>query len=153
LAVLLYFDGLCGPRNPGGVAIYGFVIYRDAEKLKEDAGLACEPWTPSASNNVAEYRGLIEGLKWLNGKGMYREVEVRGDSMLVIRQMKGEYRVRAERIRPLHSEAERLSAKFLGIRIVWIPREQNEADDLCKKAYARYGVGESPREPALIWRH
>lgn len=52
--VTVYYDGACEPRNPRGVATYGFVIYKDGVKIGEGKGLAAEPWSEGASNNVAE---------------------------------------------------------------------------------------------------
>ena len=60
----VYFDGLCEP-NPGGVATFGFVVKRDGKKIHEGHGLAGTPKTPQATNNVAEYTGLIRALEWL----------------------------------------------------------------------------------------
>ena len=54
MALTIHFDGLCLPRNPGGVATYGFVAKRGAKVVHEEAGLAATPYSPEATNNVAE---------------------------------------------------------------------------------------------------
>jgi len=138
--VVIYYDGACEPRNPGGVATYGFVIYVDGKKAGEGRGLAAEPWSIHASNNVAEYAGMIAALKWLLQNGYEgAEVLVRGDSQLSIRQMQGRYAVRAPRIASLYEEAVRLSKKFGKIRFEWVPREGNgEADMLSELALRDY---------------
>ena len=136
--IVVYFDGACEPKNPEGIATYGFVIYKDGEKLAEGKGLACEPFSWGASNNVAEYTALIKALEYLVENGLTDdEVLVKGDSQLTIRQMQGIYSVKAERIIPLHEKATELVKKFRKIRFQWIPREQNEeADHLSHEAYA-----------------
>ncbi len=58
-----YFDGLCEPCNPGGVATWGYVLKRDGETIEADSGIACEPFSGNASNNVAEYSALIRLLE------------------------------------------------------------------------------------------
>jgi dTDP-4-dehydrorhamnose reductase len=63
MTIVAYFDGLCEP-NPGGVATYGFVVKKDGKKVHEGHGLAGTPKTPQATNNVAEYTGLIKALEW-----------------------------------------------------------------------------------------
>ena len=136
--VEVYYDGACEPRNPGGVATYGFVIYERNVKISEGYGLAAEPWSDGASNNVAEYTGMIKALKWLIEHG-YEGVDlvVRGDSQLSIRQMQGVYEVRAPRIMPLYEEALRLTKRFQKVRFQWIPRERNEEADMLSQLALR----------------
>jgi len=139
LVVILYFDGLCEPVNPGGVATYGFAIYKDDQVVTTDRGLAAEPWSPEASNNVAEYTALMKGLEWLIENGFTKNVEVRGDSRLVIKQMRGEYKVKAKRIRPLYERARSMASAFHDLSFNWIPRSRNlHADSLSKLAYNEY---------------
>lgn len=136
----VYFDGSCLPVNPGGVATYGFIIYADGRKVAEGKGLATEPWSDKASNNVAEYVGIIKALEWLNGNGYSgSEILVRGDSRLSINQMQGLYKVRAWRILPLYQKLQKLLVNFKKIKFEWIPREENkEADALSRLAYDSY---------------
>jgi len=140
--IIVYYDGACEPRNPGGVATYGFVIYADGEKIGEGMGLAAEPWSWKASNNGAEYTAMIEAFKWLLEHGYAdADVLVRGDSQLSIRQMQGWYAVKAPRIIPLYMEAKRLAEKFRKVSFQWVPREQNvEADLLSELAFKEYWI-------------
>ena len=92
----VYFDGLCQPYNPGGIACYGFVIKKyitcttnnlanEGQTIHSEYGLAAEPYTNDASsNNVAEYTGIIKALEWmlLNKIGEDKEmIIVRGDML------------------------------------------------------------------------
>jgi len=141
-----YFDGLCDP-NPGGVATYGFVIRKDGKKLQEGHGLAGKPKSPQATNNVAEYTGLIKALEWLLDQKISGPVVVRGDSDLIIRQVKGEYKVKSPLLAPLHRQAVDLFEQFPDARLEWIPRERNaDADRLTNLAYAEY-QGKSMKAP------
>jgi len=141
-----YFDGLCDP-NPGGVATYGFVIRKDGKKLQEGHGLAGKPKSPQATNNVAEYTGLIKALEWLLDQKISGPVVVRGDSDLIIRQVKGEYKVKSPLLAPLHRQAVDLFEQFPDARLEWIPRERNaDADRLTNLAYAEY-EGKSMKAP------
>jgi len=138
----VYFDGACEPVNPGGIATFGFVIYRNGEMLKEGEGLACKPFSSYASNNVAEYTAMLKALEFVVKNGLCDEhvhVTVKGDSQLTIRQMNGVYAVRAPRIIPLFKRAKELTKNIKHIRFVWVPREQNTAaDDLSHQAYTEY---------------
>lgn len=78
-------------------------------------------------------------MKWLIEHNMTGEVELRSDSQLMIRQLTGQYSVKAERIIPLYEEVKRLATQFKKISFNWIPREQNNrADELSVKAYCEY---------------
>ncbi len=139
--IVLFFDGLCEPVNPGGVACGGFVAYLDGARLT--AGSKCFGagyLGDHTSNNVAEYLALIEGLKQLLALGYVSHcLAVKGDSQLVVKQLRGEYRVRSERLRPLYEEACRLLAHFPSYVVEWVPRELNaEADALSREAYRRF---------------
>jgi len=138
--IKVYFDGACEPINPRGVATFGFIIYHNGEKLSEGKGLACEPLSSQASNNVAEYTALIKAFEWLlNNNYRNNRIDVYGDSQLTIRQMIGEYSVKAERLIPLHAKAQQLAMQFKAVRFIWIPREENEeADNLTHQAYREY---------------
>jgi ribonuclease HI len=141
-----YFDGLCDP-NPGGVATYGFVIKRDGKKIDEGHGLAGTPKTPQATNNVAEYTGLLKALEWLVAHKTKEPVIIRGDSDLIIKQVKGEYKVKSGLLAPLHGRAQELAEKLPDVRFEWIQRERNaEADRLTNLAYAEY-TGASMKAP------
>jgi len=86
------------------------------------------------TNNVAEYQGLILGLTHARQLG-FREVEVRADSQLLIRQLKGEYAVRHAGLKPLHAEALRLLRSFDRYELTHVPREENAmADEMSNRA-------------------
>jgi len=141
-----YFDGLCDP-NPGGVATYGFLIKKDGKKVDEGHGLAGTPKTPQATNNVAEYTGLLKALEWLVAHKTKDPVIIRGDSDLVIKQVKGEYKVKSGLLAPLHGKVQELAEKLPDVRFEWIQRERNtEADRLTNLAYAEY-TGQSMKAP------
>jgi len=145
----LNFDGLCEPKNPGGIATYGIVVKKGEKTIHEESGLAdAEPWTNEASNNVAEYSGILRGLRWLSEHGHTKSpVIVRGDSRLVLNQMNGVFKVKAPRIIELYKESKELASQFSDIRFEWVDRSQNsEADLLTRIAYRRY-IRDSKKKP------
>jgi probable phosphoglycerate mutase len=128
-AVIVEADG--GSRGNPGPAGYGAVV-RDADTgdvLREvAAGIGV------ASNNVAEYRGLIAGLEAAAELGA-REVAVRMDSLLVVNQMSQVWKIKHEAMRPLASQAAALVRGFDRVRFGHIPRAQNSyADRLANEA-------------------
>ncbi len=80
------------------------------------------------TNNIAEWNALIEGLKMAKAHGC-RELEVRGDSQLIIKQITGRYSVKSENLIPLYNEAKRLSASFGKITFKWVKRDNNARTD------------------------
>jgi len=132
--VVVHFDGSCQPPAGGGVAGYGFVIEGPGLRI-EDRGLATPPFSPRSTNNVAEYVGAICALEALRATGFSGDVVVEGDSQLVIRQMNGEYEVRAEHLRAYHERLRQLVTAFRNVEFRWVPREENQrADALSKEA-------------------
>ncbi len=122
----LYFDG-ASIGNPGPAG-YGYVI-RCGDEVYRGYGHIGE-----TTNNVAEYTGLIEGLVKCLELGC-REVAIFSDSELVVRQLKGEYRVRSRRILPLYRAASELMGRFDSVEVYHIRRELNEeADELARRA-------------------
>lgn len=91
------------------------------------------------TNNVAEYRALIRGLREALLRGADR-VEVRTDSELMARQIAGRYRVTSPQILPLYEEASSLLARFAAAKVVHVPREQNALAD----RLANQGVAAGP---------
>ncbi len=137
-SIEVYFDGLCQPINPGGIACYAFLVRGvDGRLLHSDFGVVGEPMSPLATNNVAEYTALIRALEWLDENGYTsRRIKVKGDSRLVVKQMNGEFKVKSKSIIPLFQKAAQLRKKFKDISITWVPRELNsEADKLSERAY------------------
>jgi ribonuclease HI len=87
-----------------------------------------------ATNNVAEYHGLIEALKLAERSGA-EAVELQADSELIVRQIEGRYRVRHPDLKPLHAEALRLARGFKSFHLRHVPREDNrDADRLVNEA-------------------
>jgi len=136
--LIAYCDGLCEPINPGGTATYGWVLYKDREKIAEGCRVVCSG--PKATNNVAEYSAVIAVLEYLIKNNLTEEkVIIRSDSQLCIYQLQGRYRVSAPRIIPKYKKAKSLAKKFKEIKFEWVPRSQNEeADALSRKAYNQH---------------
>jgi ribonuclease HI len=89
------------------------------------------------TNNVAEYQGLIEALKYCRKKS-FSPVEVFADSQLMIRQLQGVYKVRQAHLQTLHQEAMGLLREIGNAGLHHIPREENtEADRLANEAVAK----------------
>ena len=122
MKLVVHVDG--GSRgNPGPAAAAAVVSSTDGEVLDEAA-----EYLGRATNNVAEYRGLILGLERAKALGA-TEVEVYNDSELVAHQINGRYKVKHPDMKPLYLEAlERLRA-FGRWRILSVPRSQNAAAD------------------------
>ena len=76
--ITIYFDGLCRPKNPGGVATYGYVIYKDGEKVKSGFGVIGSG--AGMTNNVAEYSALKRAAEWVSQNGVDDEIVIKGDS-------------------------------------------------------------------------
>jgi probable phosphoglycerate mutase len=121
--VLVEADG--GSRGNPGPAGYGSVVrtHPTGEVLLERYGSL-----GVTTNNVAEYTGLIEGLKAALELSA-AEVDVRMDSKLVIEQMSGRWQIKNPGLRPLAAEAATLVSRFERVTFEWIPRERNKAAD------------------------
>jgi ribonuclease HI len=126
--VVVHVDG--GARgNPGPAAAAAVVSTPDGEVLDE-----ASEFLGVATNNVAEYRGLLLGLARARALGA-DEVEVVNDSELVAKQVNGQYRVKHPAMRPLHLEATQALREFASWSIRSVPRAQNaEADALVNQA-------------------
>ncbi len=141
--VIIEADG--GSRGNPGPAAYGALL-KDAdtgEVLAEDGTTIGE-----ATNNVAEYSGLIAGLKLAQEFAPDAEIEVRMDSKLVVEQMSGRWKIKHPGMRPLATEANALAP--FGTTYTWVPREQNKhADRLANEALdgERSGVTIGGSEP------
>ncbi|WP_182906810.1 bifunctional RNase H/acid phosphatase [Microbispora sp. H13382] len=129
-----------GSRGNPGPAGYGAVVKDDAGRVLAEAAESIG----TATNNVAEYRGLIAGLRALLALGAEGgRVEVRMDSKLVIEQMAGRWKVKHEGLRPLALEAAGLARRFR-VTWTWIPRERNShADRLANEAMDAAARGET----------
>jgi len=104
------------------------------------------------TNNDAEYAGLIHGLGLAREAGA-RRVEVRSDSELLVRQMTGEYRIRAIHLKEAAAQARRLAQAFADTRFISIPRAANrEADRLANRAMDQVERGRQVRRPGGMVR-
>jgi ribonuclease HI len=119
-----------GSRGNPGPAAYGVVI-RDAKgeivaKLKKYIG--------RMTNNVAEYYGLIAALDYMQSQGI-KALRIESDSELLVKQMRGQYKVRSPELQPLYERARKMAAALESFRIDHVYREQNrEADALANQA-------------------
>ena len=127
-AYRINIDG--GSRGNPGPAAYG-VIIRDGSgqivaKLKKYIG--------RMTNNVAEYYGLIAALDYAESHSV-KAIRIESDSELLVKQMRGQYKVKSEDLRPLFERALKMSKTFESFRIEHVYREQNrEADALANEA-------------------
>jgi ribonuclease H / adenosylcobalamin/alpha-ribazole phosphatase len=141
--VVIEADG--GSRGNPGPAGYGAVV-RSADRstvlaeTKQAIGVA--------TNNVAEYRGLIAGLDDALQLGA-TEVEAFLDSKLVVEQMSGRWKVKHPDLIELHAQARKLAVRFHRISYAWVPRERNShADRLANEAMDAAAGIEKPAQPA-----
>jgi ribonuclease HI len=102
----------------------------DGTEVKTDRGEVCRG--EGATNNIAEWAGVTNGLRYLKEQRWTGDLEIYGDSQLVIRQLLGEYKVRKETLQPYHRECMAILAKWQWTA-TWIPREQNEECDRLSK--------------------
>jgi broad specificity phosphatase PhoE/ribonuclease HI len=137
--VIIEADG--GSRGNPGPAGFGCVVWADdhATVLAEH----CQA-IGIATNNVAEYRGLIAGLEEARRLGA-DVVDVRMDSKLVVEQMAGRWKVKHPGMAELHQQARALASTFDAVTFGWIPRERNKhADRLANEAMDAAGPGGDP---------
>ncbi len=119
----LYVDG-AARGNPGPAGAGAVILSPDGHvvaKLGKFLG--------DSTNNVAEYMGLILGLKRAKAMGI-KELDVFADSELMVKQLAGDYAVKAEHLRPLYEEARALLKGFSEVQVTHVPREQNAQADL-----------------------
>jgi probable phosphoglycerate mutase len=124
--LVLYFDG--ASRGNPGPASFG-VFSPSGIRIAEAIG--------STTNNVAEWKGFLAALDAAIGRGA-ESVEIRADSQLVVRQFLGEYKMKAEHLRPFLDEARRKARRIPRLHVVHVRREENrEADALANEALDR----------------
>ena len=125
--ITAYFDG--GARGNPGPAGYGvFIVDDDGKAIAELSGAL-----GNATNNVAEYNGLIAALEWAVERGL-TELRVRGDSLLLIEQMRGNYKVKNEGLKPLHMKARMLVMQIGNVSFEHVRREKNQDADRLSNA-------------------
>ena len=124
---LVMVDG-AARGNPGHAGCGAVILDGNGKLVKE-----LSRYLGHATNNVAEYQGLLMGLETLLELGKKR-IRVESDSQLLVRQLNGEYRVRDEKLKPLFQKALILLRQFDAYRILHVPREMNRlADRLANK--------------------
>lgn len=130
---LLTTDGGIASDQPGkmaGEAAIGVALKAPLEEISEPIG-------PAKDHHVAEYRALIRGLEAARSRGI-EHLRVCLDSALVVNQVNGKWKVKAEHLEPLHKQAASLIQEFADIKITWVPRKANaEADALASAALGR----------------
>jgi len=115
--------------NPGPAGI-GVVLGEAGAPPREEIAR----YLGRATNNVAEYQALLAALERLRALG-FTSAQIASDSELLVKQMRGEYRVTSPHLRPLHAAARRLAAGFAPFEIRHVPREANaSADALANRA-------------------
>lgn len=124
----LYTDG--GARgNPGPAGAGALLLAPDGAEVE-----AISAYLGEQTNNQAEYRALLLGLQAAIDNDV-RELDVRMDSELIVKQMKGEYKVKNHGMKILHDQAKQLVAKLDVVNFSHIPREENgDADALVNQA-------------------
>ncbi len=153
MGIKVWFDGSCEP-NPGGKAGFGWFIKINEESNFSGHGQIGEGFL--FTNNVAEYVALCQALEFLKNKALFKErVDIYGDSNLVVKQMRGEWKANGGSYFPWFKKACEVAMGFTNIGFHWIPREQNKiADELStrhlkkntNKDGATYGIPDTRTE-------
>jgi ribonuclease HI len=131
LARRVFFDGACGPVNPGGGATFGWrLVGPDGRMLASGRGEVCRG--PGATNNLAEWHALLRAIRSLAGCGWRGRLRICGDFRLVINQLTGRWKCHKKELRRCRDECLGLLAGFAW-EAFWVPREENrEADALSR---------------------
>ena len=126
--ITAYFDG--GSRGNPGPAGYGVYIVDEDGTVKAELSGALGV----ATNNVAEYQGVIAALQWAVDHGV-TAIAIKGDSLLIVEQMRGNYKVKNAGLQPLHARARLLAYEIGRVRFEHVRRESNtHADRLANAA-------------------
>lgn len=138
---ILHFDGSCGPKNPGPIGGYGYIIQQDGVLYSKGSGALVGS---IISNNYAEFHALYKGLENLDlVLNKSDRLFIRGDSLLVINMMNGKFKGKPESIYwPAFEKAKNvlrsIRSKHIAVSIDWLPREFNtEADALSTEYYKK----------------
>jgi ribonuclease HI len=139
--ITAFCDG--GSRGNPGPAGYGVYIQdENGAKISE-----LSDFLGAKTNNFAEYSGLLAALDYALTH-RYKQLRVVADSELMVKQIKGQYRVNSPELRPLYEEARRRISRLEGFQIQHVLREKNRrADQLANEAMDR-GMGRSSQSPA-----
>ena len=124
--LIIYTDG--GSRSNPGPAASAYVIKSEAGEVLEKGG----EFLGIATNNEAEYQGVIFALKSLvenNASLLPAEIELRADSLLIVKQLRGEYKIKESRLQELHKRVKELEKVSGEVVYTHIPRSQNSMAD------------------------
>ncbi len=135
--IQLYTDG--GSRGNPGPAGYGFVVKTNSQSGAVNFLKKCGDYLGFATNNQAEYHGLLAGLGWLlDNHYQDSNLTVFMDSLLVVNQLNGKFKVKNPQLKPLWRQAQTLLHQFTIFNLKHIPRNQNVlADRLANLAMDR----------------
>ncbi len=135
---LLMVDG-AARGNPGQAGCGAVICDETGAVVKE-----LSRYIGHATNNVAEYEALLMGLEALVQMGR-KKIRVQSDSQLLVRQLNGEYRVKDEKLKVLYQRAVGLLRRFVGYRILHVPRELNKLAD----RLANRGIDDAVRSKSV----
>ena len=130
----MFCDGACS-GNPGdsGIGVAINLSDEDVVALNKDKSYSISEYIGTATNNIAEYSALIRGLEKAGSLGIKR-IKVFLDSELVVKQLKGIYKVKHKNLIPLWQQAKDLLKNFDSCKVAHVPRDMNtEADSLARK--------------------
>jgi ribonuclease HI len=137
-SLILHIDG-AARGNPGPAGI-GLVLWDEAGDFREEH----QAYVGDATNNVAEYEALLFGLRKARELG-YAAVKVFSDSELLVRQIRGEYRVKNPRLREFYGQVQRLLRSFDVVEIAHVDRGMNARADWLANRAIDAAVGERPK--------
>ena len=120
--ITAYFDG--GARSNPGPAGYGVYIVDDGGNVLAELSGSLG----NTTNNIAEYHGLIAALQWAADRNM-TQLAIKGDSQLIIEQMRGNYKVKNEGLKPLYLKARMLVMQIGNVTFEHVRRDQNKDAD------------------------
>lgn len=123
----IWIDGACEPTNPG-IGTYGWVAKEDNQIFDCENGLVSKIET---TNNIAEYTALIKALEWAVSQNIF-DVVIYSDSKLVVNQVNGLWKVKAEHLQPFRDKAFAL-AEQVRATLEWISRDDNTLADALSK--------------------
>jgi probable phosphoglycerate mutase len=139
-AIVAYIDG--GARGNPGPAGYGVRVEKPDGTLVEEF---CES-IGTATNNVAEYKALVAALEWAK-QHEHKKVHVRSDSLLLVQQMLGRFKVKHPNLQPLYAKARLLAHEIGRVTFEHVGREKNaHADRLANDAMDDAAGAAKPRE-------
>jgi len=132
MTFVLYFDG-SSKSNPGRGGA-GAVLYTQTDANRLEIFALSHFVGENVTNNFAEYTGLVIGLTECLKRGV-KQLYVKGDSLLVIQQMRGVYKVKSDNLKGLYTQAKDLTSQFEAIEFIHVYREENTRADELSNAF------------------